>query len=200
MIEATGSAALYLNNFFSWQGWDFFQAIGTIAAFAVTLCAIFQNRKHFNKQIKTEQEPFVLATDPMVLKKKRRRVAKDDSNSYVEQYEFMIKNVGKGPALRITGGINNNGDNDAFFADEYPHSYGLSSTERCITRIDKFRIEQMHPRTIKDEQRRYFYLFYFDQLGEKYMTTVEIKKRVADVKKDTPEFYVVMENIKEKIK
>ncbi|MBU1256302.1 hypothetical protein KKA49_01290, partial [Patescibacteria group bacterium] len=126
--------------------------------------------------------------------------ANEDSNSYVEQYEFMIKNVGRGPALRITGGINNNGDNDAFFADEYPHSYGLSSAESCKTRIDKFRIEQMHSQTIKDEQRRHFYLFYFDQLGEKYITTVEIKKRVADVKKDAPEFYVVMENIREKIK
>lgn len=202
MVNTSNSALLNITNWsgWMWYGWTALEAIGTIVAFIVALWAIFQNRKHFNKHIETEQEPFVLATDPMKLKKERKNIANKNSNNYVEQYEFKIKNVGRGPALKITGGTERNKDNNPFFADEFPHSYGLSSAEFETTRIDKFRIEEMLTKDTGEEQRHFFYLFYYDQMGNKYITTVIIKKRIADAKKDTPEFYVVMENNREKVK
>ncbi len=202
MVSTSNSALLNITNWsgWGWSGWTALEAVGTIAAFVIALWAIFQSRKHFNKQIETEQEPFILATDPMELKKERRDIANKDSDNYVEQYEFKIKNVGRGPALKITGGINRNKDNAPFFADEFPHSYGLSSTEFELTRIDKFRIEEMQTEQVGKEQRRFFYLFYYDQMGNKYITKVIIKKRIADAKKNMPEFYVVMGNNREKIK
>lgn len=189
-----------ISNIITRIGWNGLEAISAILAFIATLLVIIQSKRQFNKQLETEQEPFIAIADPLILRKNRRKVGNiKTNNNYVEQYEFAVKNVGRGPAIRIIGSIGQNENNNAFFADEYPHSYELSPGEKVETRIDKFRIKEMSSRNINGEENRYFYLFYLDQLKKKYITKVTIKKRKAEAERDTPEFYVVMENNRKKL-
>ena len=190
MPIASDSATL---NAIKSVGWDGLEAIGTSLAFFAAIWAINENNKQSRealerteKQLEIEQEPLVVLSE---------------ISAGVGAYALTIKNIGRGPALSITGNVSKDTDvrNSAFFQTAHPHSWNLSSGGQFEGwQVDTHRIDE---ETIEESGYRYFYLFFKSQLGDLYRTEIKIKE-VGVVVSETSEIgkcYKIMENSVEKI-
>lgn len=147
--------------------WTMLEALGTCAAAAVSVFTLLLLRR----QLVKEQEPFVVVRD-------------DISPNKDGQYYIKLKNVGRGPALNITGCKTAAKDkrNDAFFANGQPHSKHFSAnnadSEKNEQRwlIDKSLVNSLEEFENNEEVYKRFYLFYESQLGAIYYTEVKMKK------------------------
>lgn len=148
--------------------WTMLGAIGTcLAAIMSTLTLLL-----LRKQLEKEQEPFVVVRDDISL------------SSKVNGYYIKLKNVGRGPALNITGCKTANSErrNDAFFANNQPHSKHLCANnadsedgeKRWL--IDNSIVDSLETVEKNNEVCKNFYLFYESQLGDIYYTKVKMKK------------------------
>jgi len=135
------------------------------------------------KQLEKEQEPFVVVRDDVSPKNKNQ-----------ESYYIKLKNVGRGPALNITGCTTANIDkrNDAFFTEGQPHSKHFSANNADSEKneknwlIDKSVVDSLEELKNNDEIYKIFYLFYESQLGTVYYTEIKMKKNLNK--------FVVMDN------
>jgi len=114
-----------------------------------------KNSKHIEKQLRIEQEPYVVADGSIVL-------VGNGLN------KVTLKNVGRGSALRVTCSIDKRNRDKAFFEDTEPHSYYLSTNESVTSAINGNII-------LKIKQKLHFYIIYESRLGEIYTTDVKMK-------------------------
>jgi len=167
-----------------WAKWE---SIGTIAAAFVSVVAVIISVITFyllRKQLEKDQEPFV--------------VVRDDVSLRNNKYCIKLKNVGRGPALDITGCKTAEIErrNDAFFAKDQPHSKHFSANNADREkgeegwRIDKSMVDSLETVQVNNETYKIFYLFYKSQLRDVYRTKVKMKK--------TENGFVIMDNEREK--
>ncbi|SRR3989344_175033 len=151
----------------------FLVAGGTISAVIVALYVSYRSiiievkqNKQIERQLKIEQEPYVVIDGSIALVGHGR-------------HEVKIKNVGRGSAIRVTCSVDKNNRDEAFFENNKPHAYYLSMDEGASTLIDDSTISK-----IKNYPN--FYIFYKSQLGDFYKTEVKMKM--------LPDKLVIMEN------
>lgn len=180
IFNSSNSALLNLNNFFSWQGWNFFQAVGTIVAFLIAFWATRKSIGIIKRQLEIEQEPGVVVEDKIV--------------STGNTYKLTIKNIGRGSAFSVTCSLKEDlkHRNDPFFTNSEPHSRNLFPNESVHWCFDTNKLTTPNKNNTNDNKCYFsFFVFYESQLGNIYRTRVKIKFLGDD--------FVVMENKIEKI-
>jgi len=163
------------------------EAVSTVAAAVASFVAArlaYLTLRQLKTQLETEQEPFI--------------VARDDISLQENNYKIKLKNVGRGPALHITGCRTSNEKerNDAFFMNDQSHSKNLCANNADSEgekqwRVDKPTIDSLKEHKENNEIYKYFYFFYESQLGSVYYTKVKIKKDGNN--------FIVMENRRVKL-
>jgi len=153
-----------------WAKWE---SIGTIAAAFISVVAVIISvitLYLLRKQLEKDQEPFVVVRDDVPLRNNK--------------YRIKLKNVGRGPALDITGCKTADVErrNDAFFAEGQPHSKHFSANNADREKgeegwkIEKSLVDSLETVQDNNETYKFFYLFYKSQLGDTYRTKVKMKK------------------------
>ena len=167
-------------------------AVSSLAVI-VSLYSSHQSNKHIEKQLEIEQEPYVVILDGMYVN--------EPHTSRPGQVPFVlkIKNIGRGPALRVTVTTSRTDQNKAFFEASEPHSIDLSSgDEKFDWKVDENNLdvyigesyEGLHIDTLLTSNPVYLYVYCYDQLGKIHKTKTKLESC-------NPYPYLkVMENIK----
>lgn len=159
------------------MNFNWIELIGAVGAIAAAGAAWFAIR-HSSKQLNIEQTPYV------VLDKIHRN----------NGYEFIVKNIGRGPAINITccESKNEKDRNNGFFSDDQPHSVNLESSGKSEPwHVDGERIDNLERH---EDTFSFVYIFFESQSNALYRTTAKIKRSKSSETK-----YTVMTNEFEKI-
>lgn len=183
-MDATSSSLLYGIGTMPWEALG---SIGAIFAVVVAILAIRQSNKH----LEIEQEPYVVISDGI-------DVGGIDSNANSQGKRYLllnIKNVGRGPAIRVTMSTNRRNPNQAFFQSDQPHSVDLASGQEKT----KWKIDQQNFKTFlgingtdinRMKKSIELFIHYHNQLKIEEVTCVKLD---YDTSKS---FFKVMENKK----
>lgn len=162
-----------------------------------TLREIKQQRQQFERQLIIEQEPYVVALKGVSFD----GYGSSGARSNQEYLLLHLKNIGRGPAVRVTVTGSKNDPNEPLFEDiKEPHAIDLGSgDEKLDWKIDQHRldmlIENQHHIDIINlgvDKPIFFFIFYSDQMGKHYRTRVKLYKSGSG------NFLKVMENEIEK--
>lgn len=173
--------------------WELFTAIGTISAVAVALYASHKSIKHVEKQLEIEQEPHVIAKDGVSID----GIDSSDARKPIGYLMLRLKNIGRGPALRVTvTGVTDDPNKSLFEDKKEPHSCDLGSgDEKNDWKIDEHQLKMLVQEKHKLEITKidnahpiYLYIFFKDQLGKPN------KVRVKLLRSGSGDFLKVMEN------
>ena len=117
--------------------WTILTAVGTIAAAGVAAILGIVASRQTSKQLKVEQQPLVVIQDRIVLG---------------PEYWMLVKNIGRGPALRITVTTLSTDPNESLFEQSEPHSRDLGSgwADRCVF-DEKIILEKLAVQYSKDD-------------------------------------------------
>lgn len=158
-------------DFYDLPIWEVAVAFGTIAAAYFAYTAILES----NKRLKIEQTPHVVLD--CIIRENNR-------------YGFVIKNIGRGPAVHITfsTGDDISKRNNGFFSNDQPHSANFYPFEKSHDwYVDGRVLDDLK----HEHDYAYLYIFYSSQYDALFMTKVKIKRIL---KEDNDVTYVVMEN------
>lgn len=151
-----------------------------------------QSNRHVEKQLTIEQEPHVVikdgiyTADPLTARPGQR------------PYAIKIKNIGRGPALRVNVSSSKTDPNKPLFEATEPHSVDLGSDdEKNDWKIDQNNLNvyvgECYPGlnldTILTNNPIYLYIYCYDQLGNRHVTETKLESCNPDP------YLKVMENI-----
>lgn len=173
--------------------WGLFTAVGTISAVVVALYASHKSTQHVERQLKIEQEPYVVAKDGISID----GIDSTDQRKPEGYLLLRLKNIGRGPAIRVTVTGTPNDPNKSLFEDKKePHSCDLGSNdEKTDWKIDEINLKELVKRhynveitKLNNNQPIYLYIFFHDQLNKDYRTEVKL------LRSGSGDFLKVMEN------
>lgn len=177
-------------KYYDFPLWNFLTVVGTMSAVAVALYASNKSSKYVEKQLEIEQKPYVIIKEGVLL-------PKIGSPSDPREYLLNLKNIGRGPAFRVTVSTSKRDKDKPLFKDvEEPHSCDLGSNdEKTGWKIDSHNLElliyekyNLNMGEINSSHPLDLYIFFKDQLKKEY--TVETKLQMAG----SGNFLKVMEN------
>jgi hypothetical protein len=155
-----------------------------------------KNIFEYRKQLKIEQEPYVIIQDKIYF----GRANHPESLQPNDYLLLRIKNIGRGPAIRITVSLSLTDHNLALFENNQPHSYDLGSGDSKIDwKIDRHNLDVFFEQNLNTTIEQlatnievYLYIFFKDQLGNEYLVRTKFLKS-----SDSSGMYLkVMENEK----
>lgn len=176
--------------------WGLFTAVGTISAVVVALYASYKSTQHVERQLKIEQEPYVVAKNGISIE----GIDGPSTDRKKDYLKLSLKNIGRGPAIRITVTGMLNDPNKSLFEDKKdPHSYDLGSNDEKIDwKIDENNLKELVKKRynieitqLNKDQPIYLYIFFSDQLNKNYQTKVKL------FRSGSGDFLKVMENKKD---
>jgi len=155
--------------------WTPLAAIGTVGAALMA----WKANLVVQKQLAIEQKPYVVLVDEIFV---HEVVNKKDLP--IDDLDIKVKNVGRGPALRVTITGLKTDRNNAFFEADQPHSIDLFSGEKKIDwKVDSHNLKMI----IKDQtgkeistfskfnQPIFLYIHYFNQDEKEFITKVRLE-------------------------
>lgn len=157
--------------------WSVVEIVVITGSVMVGLYAVYQSNQNLSKQLEIEQTPYVVAKGAIF--------HSTDRNNQVEYLEkcLYLKNIGRGMASNIKVSTDSENEDKPFFANNQSHIIDLGSNQEG----EPWLVDDKNLTSLNEA-----YIFYYDQLGGKYKTTVTFEK--------TSDRYKVMSNHKEKIK
>lgn len=142
--------------------WNALTAIGTITTSVVAVYFGTAGSRQTSRQLKIEQEPYVVAEKTITS----------------ATWSLQIKNIGRGPALRVTVSSSTSDKDKPLFEAAEPHSCDLASKES----IDNWRLDERNlkmqlcsgNKNTEFEVGKHYnlYIHYSDQLDNRYLTKI----------------------------